>query len=281
MQSIICFLRLKVQDNFCISIIITWLFWGEKQTPLNEKLSFVAKVYSAVEILTTVEILHSSSHHLSNVRQQEPLSTAGSAVWFYAANFDGLYSYMDSNQGAVSLTSYLLRWVLAPVFRHRSYHFALVFHGIWTVLANLYISPYSHQKRTICTDGGTNASPSRAMLAPCGLCPSDKRGPFLLPAWQHGMAGPVAGAEQTVPLFPWFSSTYLSTQSPNNTGGSSECGARSCLLWQRVVTKNVFKKKIKHRKHLCLSSVQVYFSNTSHTTNSLVWLLHQNRIKEK
>lgn len=112
MQSIICFLRLKVQDNFCISIIITWLFWGQKQTPLNEKLSFVEKLYSAVEILTTVEILHSSSHHLSNVRQQEPLSTAGSAVWLYAANFDWLYSYVDSNQGAASPTSYLLRWVL-------------------------------------------------------------------------------------------------------------------------------------------------------------------------
>lgn len=33
MQSIICFLRLKVQDNFLISIMIMWLLGGEQPTP--------------------------------------------------------------------------------------------------------------------------------------------------------------------------------------------------------------------------------------------------------
>lgn len=49
--------------------------------------------------------------------------------------------------------------------------------------------------------------------------------------------------------------------------------------WPRTFSKK--KRKIEHRKHLCLSSVQVYFSNTSHTTNISVWLLRQNRRKEK
>lgn len=48
------------------------------------------------------------SHHLNNVREQEPLSTAH-FIWLSAASFD---SHMNSNQGAVSLTSYLLGCIL-------------------------------------------------------------------------------------------------------------------------------------------------------------------------
>jgi len=47
-----------------------------------------------MEVVTTVEILYSPSHHFNNVREQEPLSTAGFTVWLYAANFDWCYSYV-------------------------------------------------------------------------------------------------------------------------------------------------------------------------------------------
>lgn len=63
-------------------------------------------------------------------------------------------------------------------------------------------------------------------------------------------------------------STWSTELSPAAKGGDQE----------RFQKK---KRKIEHRKHLCLSSVQVYFSNTSHTTNISVWLLRQNRRKEK
>lgn len=53
--------------------------------------------------------------------------------------------------------------------------------------------------------------------------------------------------------------------------GKFRCEAQSSVMQQMAMaTKVRRKKKIKHRKHLCLSSVQAYFSNTSHTTDSSV-----------